>query len=186
MLVRANGAVLEDVSLASLVTAGGGDSRPGVEIHFESVERYKAGPTGRGVGEALKWSTIQADAKVCEVLWPELWLIAAIGLVLHLVFNRRERSMSAIAVLALTSLVAVVTRAFVIAYIQATSWTFAVSPFYLAPAYAFGVVFALSGSYLLLRSVRMIHVSGRIVDVTRASFAREARPGLSHPPSTRW
>jgi hypothetical protein len=156
LLVRAKGVVVEDVSLASLVTAGGGDSRPGVEIHFESVQRYEAGPSGQGAGEAIKWSTIRADARVCEVLWPVLWLTAVIGLVLHLAFNRRERSVNAIAALALTSLAAVLTRAFVIAYLQTTSWTFAVSHFYLAPAYAFGVVFALSASFVLLRTLRTL------------------------------
>jgi hypothetical protein len=157
LVVRA-GDVTTELPLAGLAP-GPGHAGAGVTLNFDSVSRYDGGPSGRGPGEALKYEIVDAEARVLGIVFPVLWVTALVGLGMHLLFNRRERSSNAVATLALSCLAAVLTRAFITAYLDVSSWTHAVNHVYLAPAYGFGVVFAICGTYLLLRAVRALRAT---------------------------
>lgn len=130
--------------LGAVAPAGPGNARPSAVQHAAH---------GRHESETFKLAVVNGYAEIARILFPPLWLTATVGVVLYGIKDRRDPGLNVVLVLILAALVAVATRAALIAYIDTTAWR-AVTRGYLGPAYAFGILYAVCGSYLLYRTLR--------------------------------
>jgi len=109
--------------------------------------------------ETWKFSVIHSYGKIANKIFPVLWVLATLGLILYASTRRRKEgneSLDILFILTLAALTAVFIRAALIAYIDVTSWK-AVNDFYLSSAYGFGIFYAVAGTYLFLVSLRKIY-----------------------------
>jgi len=108
----------------------------------------------RPMFEKTSYNIMNVYGPVSKILFPVLFLLATIGILCSMVWLRAKPHCVLLTGLATVCLIAVGTRAGLVAYLDTCSWSPAVTVNYLMPAYGFGIFYAIVGTYLLFLTIK--------------------------------
>lgn len=138
----------------STLKAGGLKLNDGFTLTVDSINREaKSSINMRPVLEALKLRIMNAYENIANKLFPALWSLATLGIFIYGISKYREERLDILALLAMSALVAIITRVLLVAYVYVTAWASTDIRFIL-PAYGFGIVYAVIGTYLFYKTVK--------------------------------
>jgi len=143
--------------------------------YFDVVDQNSTTALNPRTQEGLSVAVASFAVKLAQIAVPTLNLTATIGIFLYFICFKRHLYSDWLFILASTSAVAVLTRCFIVAYIDITSWR-AINCGYLGPCYPFMIIYSVTGTTILANILDDLNRERRRLIGLRFSNVAGGRP----------